>query len=127
MVTCPRKFILHQRYIEWLQFSRSTLDNAINKLQINKATGEDKITGFWNKKFNRYRDLLAKQFNAMLYQSQPSPNWLSTVCTVFLIKNTDTHIPKKYLPIACLNIFYKFYTYCTNSFLMNLGNRITPE
>ena len=27
--------------------SQSTLDNATNKLQINKATGEDKIAGFW--------------------------------------------------------------------------------
>ena len=107
--------------------SQSVLDHAINKSQISKATGEDKITDFWNEKINRFRDFLPKQFNAMLYQSHPLANWLSTAYTVFLPKNTDMHIPKKYRPIACPNIFYKLYTSCINSFLMDLVNRITPE
>ena len=35
----------------------------------------------------------------------------------FLPKNTETELEKNYRPIACLNIMYKIYTSCLNSFL----------
>ena len=110
--------------------SRLTLDNAISKLQISKATGEDKITGLRYTKLSGYSDWLTKEVKTMLHQSQPLPNWLSTACTVLLPENTDTYIPKNDRPILCLNIFYKLYTSYINSLLMDHVNRndiITPE
>ena len=56
--------------------------------------------------------------------------WLSTVRTSLLPKNKETHIAKNYRPIACLNIMYKLYTSCLNSFISDhvyKNNIITQE
>ena len=66
----------------------------------------------------------------MLANDQVLPTWLSTANTTLLPKNTDTHITKKYGPIALLNIMYKIYTSCINMFLTDHvlhNNIITNE
>ena len=56
--------------------------------------------------------------------------WLSTARTSLLPKNKETYIAKNYRPIACLNIMYKLYTSCLNSFISDhvyKNNIITQE
>ena len=108
------------------------LEKSINKIQINKAPGQDRITGFWFKNLSSYRDILAVKFNELLHSdpNTPLPMWLSTARTSLLPKNKETHIAKNYRPIACLNIMYKLYTSCLNSFISDhvyKNNIITQE
>ena len=72
------------------------------------------------------------KFNVLLHSdpNTPLPMWLSTVRTSLLPKNKETHIAKNYRPIACLNIMYKLYTSCLNSFISDhvyKNNIITQE
>ena len=58
------------------------------------------------------------------------PDWLAQAKTVLLPKNERTQEAKSYRPTACLNIMYKLYTSCLNSFLYNhceTNNIIAPE
>ena len=58
------------------------------------------------------------------------PIWLTTASAVLLPKNNNTHVAKKYRPIALLSIMYKLCTSCINSFLSDhllQNNIITPE
>ena len=103
---------------------------AINKMQPNKAPGRDLITACWYKKLTFYRPLLTKLFTESFKGELELPCWLTTASTVLQPKNDQTHIAKNYRPIALLNIMYKIYTSCLNTFLndhlMN-NNIITPE
>ena len=109
-----------------------TLEKSKNKIQINKAPGQDRIIGFWFKNLSSYRDILAVKFNELLHSdpNTPLPMWLSTVRTSLLPKNKETHIAKNYRQIACLNVMYKLYTSCLNSFISDhvyKNNTITQE
>ena len=108
------------------------LEKSINKIQINKAPGQDRIIGFWFKNLSSYRDILAVKFNKLLHSDRntPLPMWLSTARTSLLPKNKETHIAKNYRPIACLNIMYKLCTSCLNKFISDhvyKNNIITQE
>ena len=109
-----------------------TLEKSKNKIQINKAPGQDRIIGFWFKNLSSYRDILAVKFNELLHSDPNTPltMWLSTVRTSLLPKNKETHIAKNYRQIACLNVMYKLYTSCLNSFISDhvyKNNTITQE
>ena len=103
---------------------------AINKMQPNKALGRDLINLCWYKKLTFYRSLLTNLFTQSFKGELELPCWLTTASTVLQPKNNQTHIAKNYRPIALLNIMYKIYTSCLNTFLndhlMN-NNIITPE
>ena len=69
-------------------------------------------------------------FQQTLQGDTKLPKWLSLALTSLLPKNNETHIPKNYRPIACLNIMYKLFTSCLNLFLtdhVQSNNIITPE
>ena len=112
------------------EIDKMTIDKAINKLKPNKAPGRDMITGYWYKQLNFYRSDLTRLYHSVLVNDQVLPTWLSTAKTILLPKNTDTHIPKNYRPIALLNIMYKIYTSCISMFLTDHvmhNNIITNE
>jgi len=69
-------------------------------------------------------------FQRSLDNTEGIPPWLAQAKTVLLPKNQQTHIAKNYRPIACLNIMYKLYTSCPNSFPCDhceTNSIITPE
>ena len=106
------------------------LDKVIQKIQINKSPGNDRIIGDWYKHLTTYRDHLTELFQHQIHSDQPLPNWLSTAYTALLPKTKDTHIEKNYRPITCLNVIYKLYTSCINEFLVDHvynNNIITQE
>ena len=106
------------------------LDKAIQKLNLIKSPGHDKISPYWFKNLTGYRDALACQFNIMVHSDQPLPIWFSSAHTILLPKSKETHFAKNYRPIACLNIQYKLYTNCINTFLTDPTERnhiITQE
>ena len=77
-----------------------------------------------------YRPDLANLFQQALQGDTKLPKWLSLALTSLLPKNNETHIPKKYKPIAFLNIMYKLFTSCLNLFLtddVQSNNIFTPE
>ena len=112
------------------QITEDILETAVNKIQPNKAPGWDLIAGFWYKNFDFYKPTLTYLFGKTFKGEGELPIWLATASTVLLPKNNDTHAAKNYRPIALLNIMYKLYTSCINSFLSDhllWNNIITPE
>ena len=106
------------------------LNKAIGKIKINKPPGRDKITSFWYKKLTLYRPDLANLFQQTLQGDTKLLKWLSLALTSLLPKKNETHVPKNYRPIACLNVMYKMFTSCLNLFLIDhvqANNIITPE
>ena len=88
------------------------------------------IAGSWYKNFDFYKPTLTYLFEKTFKGEGELPIWLTTASTVLLPKNNDTHVAKNYRPIALLNIMYKLYTSCINSFLSDhllRNNIITPE
>lgn len=58
------------------------------------------------------------------------PDWLTLSKLTLLPKNEQNHAAKNYMSIACLNITYKLYRNCVNSFLEHhcrTNNIITIE
>ena len=98
-------------------------------MNISKLPGHDKIVPYWFKHLTGYRDSLAHQFNIMVHNNQPLPKWFSSAHTRPLPKNQKSHIAKNYRPIACLNIQYKLYTNCINTFLTDRaeGNHVMTQ
>ena len=78
-----------------------------------------------------YRDVLAIRLNELLHSNtnKSIPTWFSTAHTILIPKNKVTDIPKNDRPIACLNVMYKLYTSCLNSFIADhvYRNNITQE
>ena len=89
-----------------------TLNKTTNKIKINKYSGRDKITSLWCKKLTFYGPDLANLFQQTLQGETKLPKWLSFALTSLLPKNNETHVPKNYRPITCLNI--KLFTSCLN-------------
>jgi len=107
-----------------------TLSTVINRINPSKIPGRDLISGFWYKNLEYYRKNLMTLFQNTYDGEIDFPNWLSLAKTTLIPKNEKTHIPKNYRPIACLNLMYKIYTGCLNSFLQEhciRNNNITPE
>ena len=102
----------------------------MNKIQPNKAPGRDLTTGFWYRNFDFYKPALTYLFEKTFNGEGELSLWLTTASTVLLPKNNDTHVAKNYRPIALLNVMYKLYTSCINSFLSDhllRNNIMTPE
>ena len=95
------------------------LEKVIAKIQNGKAPGPDGIIGYWYKKLYFYRDHMAYLFQQSLEGKYEIPAEMVTAKTVLLPKNTNTHIPKNYRPIACLNLMYKLHTSCINMFIQD--------
>ena len=112
------------------QITEDILETAVNKIQPNKAPGRDLTTGFWYRNFDFYKPALTYLFEKTFNGEGELSLWLTTASTVLLPKNNDTHVAKNYRPIALLNIMYKLYKSCINSFLSDhllRNNIITPE
>ena len=110
--------------------TQNDFDKIIRKLHLSKSPGQDKIVPFWFKHLNGYRDILVHIFDKMIYENAPLPEWFSSAHISLLPKSNETHIAKNYRPIACLNIQYKLYTSCLNTFLtdhIEKNNIITQE
>ena len=71
------------------QITEDVLEAAVNKIQLNKATGWDLITGFWYKKFDFYKPTLTYLFEKMFKGEGELPIWLNTASTILLPKNND--------------------------------------
>ena len=102
----------------------------MNKIPPNKVPGRDLIVGFWCKNFDFYKPTLTYLFEKTYKCEGEHPTWLTATSTDLLPKNNDTHVGKNYRPIALLNIMYKLYTSCINSFLSDYllrNNIISPE
>ena len=108
-----------------------TLEKSIKKKQVSKAPGKDCIIGFWFKNVSSYRDIVAVKFSELLHShpNTPLPMWFSIAHTSLLPKNKETHIAKNFRPIACLNVMYKLYANCHNSFISDhvYKNNITQD
>ena len=98
------------------QITNTVLDAVISKIQNNKATGIDRITGFWYKPLHSYRHELALLFNKVFNGLIDTPEWLARELTRLLAKNDETEIPKNDRPIASQNIMLKLFTSCINQF-----------
>ena len=101
------------------KIERVTLEKLIKKIQISKVPGQDRIIGYWFKNLSSYRDVLAIRFNELPHSNtnKSIPTWFSTAHTILIPKNKLTDSAKNYTPIACLNVMYKLYTSCLNSFI----------
>ena len=84
------------------------------------------------KNLSSYRDVLANKFNELLHSNANTspPTWFSTAHTTLLPKNKEIDVAKNYIPIEYLNVMYKLYTSCLNSFKTDhvyRNNIITQE
>ena len=78
------------------EINLETLIKALSKIQNNKTSGRDMISGEYD-------------FPAEIVLAK----------TVLIPKNENTKIAKNYRPIACLNLMYKLYTSCLNLFIQD--------
>ena len=106
---------IHAEY----KIDRVTLEKLIKKIQISKAPGQDRIIGYSFKNLSSYRDVLAVRFNELLHSNtnKSIPTWFSTAHTILIPKSKVTDIAKNYRPIACLNVMYKLFSSCLNTFI----------
>ena len=112
------------------QITEDIHETAVNKIQPNRALGRDLIAGFSYKNFYFYKPTLTRLFEKTFKSEGELPIWFTAASTVLPPKNNDTHEGENYRSIALLNIMYKFYTNCINSFLSDhllRNNIITPE
>ena len=83
----------------------------------NKAPGRDLIVMYWIKNLTSCHHHLVNIMESLLTGQTQVPQWLSLSKTNLLPKNTDTHKPENYRPIALQNNLYKVYTSILNHFL----------
>ena len=96
-----------------LEISLEILKRAAN----NKAPGRDLIVMYWIKKLTSCHHHLVNIMESLLTGQTQVPQWLSLSNTNLLPKNTDTHKPENYRPVALQNNLYKVYTSILNHFL----------
>lgn len=95
--------------MNWKDITEEEVKQALNKTQNWKATGIDKIPNFWLKELNAVHKYLAHAYNNLINRKSV-PDWLAEGRTILIPKTTDTHIPKNFRPITCLNTQYKNLT-----------------
>ena len=93
------------------------VNQIISKMQRQKSPGSDLINSFWYKMLSLYREKLTELYQHTYRGNLALPSWVTLARTSLLPKNTETELANNCRPIACLNIMYKIYTSCLNSFL----------
>ena len=112
------------------EITQDTLKTAVNKIHLGKSPGRDLLIGYWCKKLTFYIEPSANSYQNKFEGSTTLPDWLTLAKTILLPKNEHIHTAKNYRPIACLNVTYKLYTSCLNTFLghhCQTNNIITTE
>ena len=99
------------------KISTETIKAIIKKMPNNKAPGKDLIVGFWIKNLPVLHEHIRFGLASILEGRESLPPWLATSRTILIPKNSDTHLPNNYRPIACQNTMYKLYTGILNGFL----------
>ena len=130
MAESPRRYILYNIVNTEYKIDRVILEKLIKKIQISKDPGQDRIIGYWFKNLSSYRDALAIKFNVHSNANTSLPTWFSTAHITLLLTNKETDNAKNYRLIACLNVMYKLYFSCLNSFITDhvyRNNIITQE
>ena len=94
-----------------------TIDIVLGKTPNNRAPGTDHIVGYWLKRCSSLHEELRQQMILLMEGQEIMPPWLATCRTILIPKNSATHMPNNYRPIACQNSMYKLYTGILNLFL----------
>ena len=97
--------------------TKEVLLKVLAKTPNNKAPGNDKLVAYWLKYLPALHPHLLNQLIQVKEEKIELPQWLVTSKTIILPKNNETHLPKNYRPIACLNSTYKLFTSILNTFL----------
>ena len=125
----------HNKSADWLPKSREnyckdaitkkykiTLNifkQAVNKMKNNSAPGKDLVVPLWIKKISALHQPIIDILEEVRTGLVDMPDWIATMRTILLPKNSDTHDPKNYRPIGCQNTHYKVYTSLLAHFIQN--------
>ena len=87
-----------------------TLDHVSKRVKVManwSSPGHDGLYAFWVKHFTSLHELIAKQMNKCLTESDV-PQWMTKGKTYLIMKNPNKGvIPGNFRPIACLPIMWK--------------------
>jgi len=72
--------------------------------------GSDQIQNYWFKAFPATHNYITKNFNAIIEESEKTPDWLTTGITYLIPKLGDVKEVRNYRPITCLTAMYKTLT-----------------
>ena len=92
-----------------------TIDIVLGKTPNNRAPGTDHIVGYWLKRCSSLHEELRQQMILLMEGQEIMPPWLATCRTILIPKNSATHLPNNYRPMACQKSM--LYTGILNLFL----------
>ena len=98
------------------QLTDEVFVKILSKMANNKSPGLDKLIAYWLKNLIVLHSHLCPLLQQVINDEIKMPDWLITSMTILLPKSAETHLAKKYRPIACLNTTYKLFTAILNVF-----------
>ena len=82
----------------------------IGKLKSNSAPGKDLVVSLLIKEISVLHQLISNILERVRADEMDMPDWITTMITILLPKNNNTHEPpKNYRPIGCQNTLCKVY------------------
>ena len=93
--------ILQQRNNKNLPNNWTIHETAVNKIQPNKAPGQDLIAGFWYKNFDFYKPALTYLFEKTFKGKGDLLIWIITASTILLPKTMTPKSRKTIDPLHC--------------------------
>ena len=97
-------------HMDWRPIQIMEITLYLSKAHNWKSPGNYQIKNYWLKAFPATHRHIAKNFNAIVEETEKTSEWLTTGITYLIPKSGDSKEVRKYRPITCLTTMYKNLT-----------------